>query len=290
MSSAGDQERRLELPSIEMVVRSAAAVFLGLVLDEEAEVIDEVLRSGLESHDLEGGQSEARGRSHWVGRELKDSLASLPSPPTETPGTVIDRLPVRSCQDACAGTYEVVVPIWTEGGCSERGLVVHLTPWPGEETLLDLEGLAMVTIEPMPEGPLEAIAPRPQDRRRLDVAPPDERIPTAWRPMLRTIVSLLVANDVESLVASGFVRYDPHEDGSNITRFIDAHPSRIIELPEQAWDHASAFSDPEPPGSWTAWVPLWTAEEGPSDLVMEVWVQEEEGVLRMELATAPHVT
>jgi hypothetical protein len=48
----------------------------------------------------------------------------------------------------------------------------------------------------------------------------------------------------------------------------------LIPLPEEAWEVADAVPVAPGPDRWAVVMPLWTSEEGMSDLSMEVTVTE----------------
>jgi len=52
------------------------------------------------------------------------------------------------------------------------------------------------------------------------------------------------------------------------------YPATITALPAEAWDIADAIEINGHPGTWSLVVPLWTAEEGRSDLSLEATAQD----------------
>ena len=87
--------------------------------------------------------------------------------------------------------------------------------------------------------------------------------------MLREIVSALVRHDYR---LSGLESVEPltADDADRMSRNIASYGATLIDLPEETWDSSQA----QWTGShWDAFVDLWTAEEGRSDLMLstEVW-------------------
>jgi len=88
-----------------------------------------------------------------------------------------------------------------------------------------------------------------------------EQVPQRFRAALAAVVDRLVARDFDSVVARG-----------GIGRWIRPYPATLIALPPQAWDRADAV--PISTGGWSVRTPLWTEEEGRSDLTLTATVYE----------------
>ena len=100
-------------------------------------------------------------------------------------------------------------------------------------------------------------------------------VPHVWRDTLAAIVHSLVRGDVR--IGEGIEDVDPlSEDVSNQCRenVADYGSATLIRLPEVAWDTSDRVSRLN---HWGCLVDLWTAEEGRSDLVLQVAVSEDEG-------------
>lgn len=88
-----------------------------------------------------------------------------------------------------------------------------------------------------------------------------EQVPERFRAALAAVVDRLVARDFDGAVARG-----------DIGRWIRPYPATLIALPPQAWDLADAV--PISTGGWSIRIPLWTEEEGRSDLTLTATVYE----------------
>jgi hypothetical protein len=88
-----------------------------------------------------------------------------------------------------------------------------------------------------------------------------ERVPEVLRPALVEVVERLAAGDYAAIDSEG-----------DVGTWVRTYPATLIALPEQAWDEADAV--PIETGGWSVVLPLWTAEEGRSDLSLTATVYE----------------
>ncbi|GAA2194491.1 DUF7668 domain-containing protein [Micromonospora lupini] len=100
----------------------------------------------------------------------------------------------------------------------------------------------------------------------------DVPIPEVWRPTLRAIVDSLVRRD--TVVGAGLPSVDPvsPETSQLCLQAIDDYgDATLISLPDESWDTSVAcwYGD-----RWRCLIDLWTAEDGRSDLVLDVDVFE----------------
>jgi hypothetical protein len=96
-------------------------------------------------------------------------------------------------------------------------------------------------------------------------------IPTAWRPVLREIVSAFVAGDYRLTAGVPCVEPVSIDSAAHIKNYIEDYGATLIELPEETW-HSSVCIWM---GShWDALVDLWTEAEGRSDLVLAMRVSD----------------
>jgi hypothetical protein len=96
-------------------------------------------------------------------------------------------------------------------------------------------------------------------------------IPTAWRPVFRSIVSAFVQGDY--LLETGVVGVEAvsMEGAVKIENYVKGYGATLIELPDDTWDSSVCIWS----GShWDALVDLWTEAEGRSDLVLSARVVE----------------
>lgn len=98
-------------------------------------------------------------------------------------------------------------------------------------------------------------------------------VPHAWRRTLGAIVDSLIRGDAR--IGQGIENVDPiSEDVSNRCRDIVANYGSVtlIRLPEATWETSVAMWQGD---HWDCLVDLWTAEEGRSDLVLDIAVFED---------------
>jgi hypothetical protein len=102
----------------------------------------------------------------------------------------------------------------------------------------------------------------------LALKDPDNQHPIAgaWRPLLRAVVQCFVEGDYRR--ARGVVGVEPVTSATaeQIRDYLADYGATLIELPEDTWQTSVA----QWMGThWKILVDLWTAEEGPSDLVLD---------------------
>ena len=102
-------------------------------------------------------------------------------------------------------------------------------------------------------------------------------IPDAWRPAVVDIVDRLVAKDYAGLARDGLVAFTSDPDDASVGTWIEDYPSSLVEMPAGAWTDAERGRWVNDPEAWWIFVPLWTAEEGRSDLTLEATVRERDG-------------
>jgi hypothetical protein len=101
-------------------------------------------------------------------------------------------------------------------------------------------------------------------------------VPARFRTALSEVVECLAALDYEGLKRDGI---DPLP-GSDLSAWIRNYGcagATIVPLPDKAWAEADAGLIDARPGQWWVVLPLWTREEGLSDLSLEATVTESGG-------------
>jgi len=96
-------------------------------------------------------------------------------------------------------------------------------------------------------------------------------IPLVWRPTFSAIVRAFTKGDYQ--LACGVAGVDPvsAERAEQMQGYVVDYGATLVELPDDTWDTSVAqWYDPY----WDFLVDLWTAEEGPSDLVLSGRVVE----------------
>lgn len=105
-------------------------------------------------------------------------------------------------------------------------------------------------------------------------------IPEAWRDPLREVVKALAAGDYR--LAQGVAGVDPvsASTAKQMREYILDYGETLVLLPEETWTTSVAhWYAPH----WAFLVDLWTAESGPSDMVLSGKVVESGDAYRFTL-------
>jgi hypothetical protein len=105
-------------------------------------------------------------------------------------------------------------------------------------------------------------------------------VPAIWRPTLAAIVDAFREGDFE--LARGIPEVAPvsPDDARIIAGNIEDYGATLVGLPDEAWETSvSQWMD----GYWHVLVDLYTEDEGPSDLVLDVRVREHGAGYRFEV-------
>jgi hypothetical protein len=96
-------------------------------------------------------------------------------------------------------------------------------------------------------------------------------IPSAWRPILKSIVDAFARHDFR--LSNGISGVTPvsEKTATQIREYINEYGATLVALPQDSWDTSVCIWMGE---HWDALVDLWTKEEGRSDLVLQVHVSE----------------
>ena len=92
-------------------------------------------------------------------------------------------------------------------------------------------------------------------------------VPDAFRGSITDLVDALVRGDLASLDRDGRAG---RVGAEGIRRSITDYGRTLTHLPDQAFDLAEAGEVDARPGEWWIVLPMWTAEEGRSDLSLEL--------------------
>jgi hypothetical protein len=118
----------------------------------------------------------------------------------------------------------------------------------------------------------------------LPVAVKDEDaahpVAALWRPMLCEVVRAFVQGEYQLSRAVPHVEPLTPLKAARIQANIAEYGNTLCELPEETWNTSVAqwMGD-----YWEVLVDLWTKEEGRSDLVLHVFVTENQGAPRFEV-------
>lgn len=108
----------------------------------------------------------------------------------------------------------------------------------------------------------------------------EQPIPATWRPMLRRVVQCIAAGDYDSVGAVEGVEPLGTAVADHIRASVADYGATLVELPEDTWRTSAARWMGT---HWDVLVDLWTAEEGPSDLVLGCRVAETDTGLRLTI-------
>ena len=111
-----------------------------------------------------------------------------------------------------------------------------------------------------------------------------EQVPERWRLAIVEVVHRLVVRDYAGLAQDGFVRDATTTVDDSVGDWIEDYPATLVELPSEAWLHASCGKIKTERGAWWLVVDLWTKEEGRSDLSLEGTVRDDGTNVRVEIA------
>jgi hypothetical protein len=96
-------------------------------------------------------------------------------------------------------------------------------------------------------------------------------IPSAWRPVLKTIVDAFAREDYALKDGLSGAAPVSAETARQVREYIEDYGAKLIELPPQSWDTSVCIWTGD---HWDALIDLRTEDEGRSDLVLEVDVSE----------------
>jgi hypothetical protein len=97
---------------------------------------------------------------------------------------------------------------------------------------------------------------------------------------IRALVDMLVKGHSDQLERDGKSgRLSSHE----LKEALQVHGRTIIALPDEAFRLAEVYPVKGQNATWAVDVPLWTAEEGRSDLVLSLTVSDSQDGVRLEI-------
>ena len=124
---------------------------------------------------------------------------------------------------------------------------------------------------------VESQLPAEIELASADPAPP-EWLPEQLNQPVLDLLGSLARHDLTGLIESGILNPD---SASRIQRQIIAHGATPVTPPDIALLLATATSHSA--GSWTVVLPLWTREDGPSELDVTISARQSESGLSLEL-------
>ena len=106
-------------------------------------------------------------------------------------------------------------------------------------------------------------------------------IPESFRAPISELVDVLVRGDFDLLDADG---RSGRVGADGLRRSIAEYGRRLVDPPEEAYEFGEVGPVTARPGEWWIVVPLWTAEEGRSDLSLELTAIPTDDGHRFEVA------
>jgi len=108
----------------------------------------------------------------------------------------------------------------------------------------------------------------------------DRAIATEWRPILCDIVRALVRGDYALSGCGRHVRLRTPDVAEHMQTYIAGYGATLVDLPEETWSTSIAQWSG---AHWNVFVDLWTAEEGRSDMILDLRVFEGEPGFQFEV-------
>jgi hypothetical protein len=105
-------------------------------------------------------------------------------------------------------------------------------------------------------------------------------VPDGFRSAIADLVNALVRGDFDSLDQDG---RSGRVGGDGLRRSITEYGRTLVSLPDEALDLAEAGQVAGKLGVWWIVVPMWTAEEGRSDLSLELAARPTQDGHRLEV-------
>jgi hypothetical protein len=213
---------------------------------------------------------------HLSAGELRRAVEALGRPIVETPDSEWSHIALSPSTGEGPAGFDFVVPLWTSDGRSGLGLAAHLIPTTYGTFDLEIKGFVPIEAGAVPDTPgREAPAARAGDTAGGSDRRSDSPVPKRWRTLLESIVHRLVIGDYAGLAADGLVSYTNDPTDESIGRWIEDYPAKLVDLPAEAWAYSAHAPWAGAAQSWWVIVPLWTAEEGHSDLSMEATIWDD---------------
>jgi hypothetical protein len=115
--------------------------------------------------------------------------------------------------------------------------------------------------------------PRKDEENELPIA-------EVWRPTIEQVVRRFVAGDYALGEAVPGVAPVSAETATQILEYVEAYGATLVALDPEAWESSVSLWMGD---KWEVLVDLWTEDEGPSDLVLHLYVREDGPGYRFEV-------
>lgn len=214
---------------------------------------------------------------HMSAETLRRRIEAIGSPLVSTPDDEWAGVAVTHDRDSGGQGARFVAPLWTNEGRSGVGLAMRLVPTDYGTFDVEVEAVVEVMSESLSANVAQPVAVVSRSEEQ-DIRS-DDPVPERWRPILGSLVHRLVIADYAGLAADGLVAATSDPTDTSIGRWIEDYPAHLVDLPSEAWDYSTYGQwEGAPESSWVI-VPLWTAEEGRSDLSMEATIWDDSATI-----------
>lgn len=105
-------------------------------------------------------------------------------------------------------------------------------------------------------------------------------LPDSVREAVKTLVEALVAKRYAELEADG---RSGRVTAEELRRTIEEYGRVLVPVPKEAFQLADVFEVTGDEGGWAIDLPLWTKEEGRSDLTLSLSTQLQGGEVKIEI-------
>jgi hypothetical protein len=106
-------------------------------------------------------------------------------------------------------------------------------------------------------------------------------VPPVWRPTLEAMAAAIAAGDWQLLTAPSCVERVSEDDATMMREIVEDYGGvTLVPLPPETWETSVAMWEGD---QWGVTVDLWSAEEGCTDLIMDVDVSEADDGYRFSL-------
>ena len=108
-------------------------------------------------------------------------------------------------------------------------------------------------------------------------------VPEKWRGILAQVADSIASGNFGPLALMPGVEPVSQATAAQISSYVFGYPATLVPLPDESWDTSVCMFNG---GEWEVLVDLWTQEEGRSDLVLHVYVSQD-NVVRVHAVYVP---
>ncbi len=171
--------------------------------------------------------------------------------------------------------FEISIRLWQENRPTHYRLSFVATDRP--PTSFDLTPQAIEWTDNL--GPFEFESYQPKARGPLEraddsrIQSSDSPVPEKWRAELAGLIHLLVIKDYEQIASSNYLHASIDPEARYLADEIESYPDGLVDFPDEGWRHTDC-RDLTERGRFRIEVPLWTNDQGLSELLLEAEIQE----------------